>query len=109
MDLYKRTYIAVGFRFDHTEIIMPGSYRMIFSFPNLTDPKKPAGGAYFEFSVPKNGESWCDESPITMGVLGHYDAYSLEEHNAFDKIITDADRKAQALITQRVGAPKRAS
>lgn len=105
MDVYKHAYISVGFKLDRMET-MPGFYEMIFSFPNPTDPQKPAGGGSFQFFLPKTKEVSCSAYMPTMGVLGHYDAYNLEQHNAFEKVILAADQKAQALVTKKVGPPE---
>jgi len=105
MAVYKHAYISVGFKLDHVETV-PGFFTMIFSFPNPTDPSKPPGGGSFEFSPSENNKMSCRAYMPTMGVLGQYDAYKLEEHFAFENTITAANQKAQALITKKLGAPK---
>lgn len=105
MALYKQAYLSAGFKLDRVETL-PGLFTMIFSFPNPTDRTKPAGGGSIQFSSPTANETGCVAYRVTMGVLGHYDAYNLEEHVAFENLINAADQKAQAQITKKVGPPK---
>jgi hypothetical protein len=105
MSIYKRAYISVGFRLDRVET-MSGFFEMTLSFPHPNDPKNPSGGGSFRFFLPATRDLSCSAYMQTMGVLGHYDAYNLEEHIAFGKVISAADQKAQALIAKKLGGPK---
>lgn len=106
MAVYKRTYISVGFKFSGTEMLGTDIVVMSFIFPNPAQPTKPSGGGSFRFYWPKAKELSCEVSNYTMGVLGHYDAYTLEEHIAFQKVILAADGKAERLIMKKLGTPK---
>jgi hypothetical protein len=82
------------------------AYLMSFTFPNSADPQKPPGGASFRFLLPEKNELNCKVSGRTIGVLGHYDSYTLEQHRQFQNIILAADDRAQALIAKEIGVPK---
>lgn len=106
MDVYKRAYTSVGFTLDGIENVQPGFYKMTFSFPNPSEPKKPAGGGWFEFLAPRTKAFACSAFMPAMGAPSDSGAYSPEEFWAFFKVVNAADRKAQALITKELGAPK---
>lgn len=106
MAVYKRIYISVGFKFSSTEMLDKDTYLMSFTFPNPIEPNKPAGGGGFHFLLPKKNELTCNVSRYTLGVLGHYEAYTLEQHKEFRNIILAANVKAQALIAEEIAVLK---
>jgi hypothetical protein len=56
MEVYKHAYLTVGFKFVGTEMLAPNVLLMSFTFPNPTEPKKPAGGGSFMFNLPETKE-----------------------------------------------------
>lgn len=106
MTVYKQAYYAVGFKLDHIEKEASFS-QLILMFPHPTDPAKPpVGRGVFRFSSPSRKDPSCRVYRPIMGAIGPYDAYELKQYDAFEDRIWAASRRAQAMITRKLGAPK---